>query len=68
MSKEKPQNQASYEKMYLTEWLEVRKHSRTSVLKLREEDVNLYDIRPGDKIRVQLQVIKKAPRDESEER
>jgi hypothetical protein len=63
---ESKQTQGSVEKMYLTEWLEVRKHSRTSLLKLREEDVNLYDIRPGDQIRVQLQVIKKLPRDESE--
>lgn len=67
MSGKKPSDQAGHEKMWLTEWLEVSKHSRRSVLKLREEDVNLYDIRPGDKIRVQLQVIKKGPRDESSE-
>ena len=55
-----------YTKMWLTEWLEVTKHSRASVLKLLSEDVKLYDIRPHAKIRVQLQIMKNAPKDESE--
>jgi len=64
---ESKQIEGSVKKMWLTEWLDVRKHSRTTVLKLRDEDVHLYDIRPGDKIRVQLQLLKEAPRDESSE-
>ena len=56
------------EKIWVTEWLIVKKHSRVSYLRLRDEDVALYDIRAGDKIRVQLQVIKKLPREEPEEK
>ena len=54
------------EKMWLVEWLEVKKHSRILYLRLRDEDVDLYDIQSGDKIRVQLQVIKKGSREEKE--
>lgn len=52
------------EKIGVTEWLEVKKHSRVIYLKIRPEDVNIYDIRMGDNILVELKAIKRLPRDD----
>lgn len=55
------------EKIGLLEWLPVRKHSRTSVLKLREEDVIIYDIQAGDQVQVELRLIRRLVRTPPEE-
>jgi hypothetical protein len=55
------------EKIGLVMWLEVHKHSRVTYLKLRAEDVHMYDIRPGDVMKVEIQAIRKGPRDQESE-
>jgi len=56
-------NMPETEKIGLTEWLEVHKHSRVVYLKLRPGDVALYDIRPDDQVLVELVAIKRGLRE-----
>lgn len=44
-------------------WVEVKKHSRILYIRLSDLDVHLYDIRPGDKIKVELHAIVKGVRE-----
>ena len=44
-------------------WVEVKRHSRILYVRLNELDVRLYDIRPGDKLKVEIHSIMKGPRD-----
>lgn len=46
------------EKLGLVEWLPIHKRRRTFYLKLRSEDVEIYDIRPGDLVLAHLRVKK----------
>ena len=57
----------SVEKLGLVEWLPVHKRSRTLYLKLRSEDVAMYDIRPDDLLLAHLRVVKKKPRELEED-
>jgi hypothetical protein len=52
------------EKIGVIEWLPVRRHSRVLYVPLRAEDVQNYDIRVGDQLKVELQAIKKGIREE----
>jgi hypothetical protein len=54
---------APIERIGVKEWLPVKEHSRTVYVKLRSEDVNLYDLEQNDMLLVQLVGVKKAPRD-----
>jgi hypothetical protein len=51
------------EKIGVKEWLHIKAHSRMLYLKLRSEDINLYDLQQEDVLLVQLIAVKKAPRD-----
>jgi hypothetical protein len=51
------------EKIGVVEWLTVRRHSRILYVPLRPEDVQLYDIRLGDQLKVEIHAIKKGLRD-----
>lgn len=46
-------------------WAEVKRHSRILYIRLDDLNVRLYDIRPGDKLKVGLLSIVKQPRDKS---
>lgn len=57
----------STEKIGVIEWLPVVRRSRVLYLKLRYEDARQYDIQPGDVLKVEIQAIKKGPRDQEDE-
>lgn len=59
-------NEHEIEKIGLVEWLPVHKHSRVLYLKLRYEDVQMYDLQPGDKLKVKIELLKKGPREPEE--
>ncbi len=44
-------------------WVEVKRHSRILYLRLNDLDVRVYDIRPGDKLKVEIHAVLKTPRD-----
>lgn len=44
-------------------WVEVKRHSRILYVRLNELDVHLYDIRPGDKLKVEIHAIVKGGRE-----
>jgi len=50
------------EKIGLTEWFEVRRHSRILFLRLSDLDVRLHDIQPGDRLKMKLEEIDRLPR------
>ena len=54
---------APIEKIGVKEWLPIKQHSRMNYIKLRSEDINLYDLQQEDMLLVQLIAVKKAPRD-----
>lgn len=54
------------ERLGIVEWLPVHKRSRTLYLKLRSEDVAMYDIRSDDLVLVHLRVVKKTVREEED--
>jgi len=51
------------EKIDVTEWLEVKQHSRMLYLKLNPKHVRIYDLQQHDVLKVKFLVVKKAPRD-----
>ena len=55
------------DKIRVREWLKVKQHSRAHLLKLRPEDVGLYDIRHDDLLLVELVMIKRVAVREPEE-
>lgn len=52
------------EKIGTTEWITVRKHARTRYLPLSSNLAGVFDIEPGDQIKVKLLEIKRADRGE----
>ena len=64
--KEKEHLKPNIEKIGVTEWLPVKQHSRMVYLKLRPEDVRIYDLQQYDSILVKLIAVKKCARDDSE--
>jgi hypothetical protein len=44
-------------------WAEVKRHSRILYIRLEDLNVRLYDIRPGDKLKVELHSISKGVRE-----
>lgn len=47
----------------VVDWVEVKRHSRILYVRLNDLDVRLYDMRPGDKLKVEIHSIIKGPRD-----
>lgn len=54
------------EKLNLSHWLEVKKHSRILYVKIPSVDCDIHDIRSGDKLHVSFRGIIRAPRDQEE--
>jgi hypothetical protein len=54
----------SSEKIGTTEWVTVKKHARQRYLPLSSNTASVYDIEPGDQIKVKLLEIKRADRGE----
>jgi len=55
------------EKIGLVEWFEVRKHSRQLYVPLDRKDCAMYDIREGDRLRMKMEMLVKALREEGGE-
>lgn len=51
------------EKIDVSEWLEVKQHSRMLYLALNPRHVRLYDLRQHDQLKIKIMLVKKAPRD-----
>lgn len=47
----------------VVDWVEVKRHSRILYVRLNDLDVRLYDIRAGDKLKVELHAVVKGPRE-----
>ena len=54
------------EKLWIVDWLPIRRHSRVLYLPLDRTIVDIYGLRKGDKVKVVLVSVLKAPRDEEE--
>ena len=44
-------------------WAEVKRHGRTLYVRLSELDIAVYDIKPGDKLKVELHSVIKGSRE-----
>ena len=55
------------EKIGVKEWLPVKQHSRSILLKLRPEDARLYDIQLDDLLLVTIHAVKRVAVRETEE-
>lgn len=51
------------EKIDVTEWLEIKQHSRMKYLALNPRHVRIYDLQQGDKLKIKIMLVRKAPRD-----
>jgi len=52
------------EKIGVVGWVEVKRHSRILYVRLSDLDVSIYYIKPGDKLKVEIQAIKRLARGE----
>ena len=55
------------EKIWITEWFPVRRHSRVLYLPLPREISDIYGIQKGDLVKATLLRVKKAPREDEDE-
>jgi len=46
-------------------WAEVKRHGRTLYVRLSELDIQIHDIRPGDKLKVEVHSIIKGVREQA---
>ena len=51
------------EQIGIVGWVEVKRHSRILYVRLNDLDVRLYDIRPGDKLKVEIHSVVKGVRE-----
>lgn len=54
------------EKIGLVEWFDVRTHSRRLYVLIDTKDVDVHDIKDGDKLRMKIEAIIRRPRDNAE--
>ena len=47
-------------------WAEVKRHGRTLYVRLSELDIQMHDIRPGDKLKFEIHSIVKGKRAKEE--
>jgi len=52
------------EKIGIVGWYLVKRHSRGTYIILKREDVDMYQIEPGDMLKVEIQAIRRGPREE----
>lgn len=55
------------EKIWITLWFQIRRHSRVLYLPIPREVSDIYDIRKGDLVKATLLRVKKVPREEEDE-
>jgi len=55
------------DKIWVTLWFEIRRHSRVLYLPIPRKISDLYDIRKGDLVKATLLRVKKVPREGDEE-
>jgi len=54
------------EKIWIVQWLPIRRHSRVLYVPLDQTVVDLHDLRKGDRIKIVLLSVLKQPRNEEE--